>query len=82
MKKKPSQAEGGHEVVFRGAAAAAAFLGTTEKAVYQAVFRGRIPHKRWGARLVFLQTELLQFMHGLPGTTVEEARASDERRVQ
>jgi excisionase family DNA binding protein len=41
-------------------------LGMTEAAVRSAVARGRLPARRWGHRVVFLEGDLADFVCGLP----------------
>lgn len=59
---------------------AAAFLGTTEKALRRQVERGRVPYRRLGRKLIFLQGELAVWLKGLPGVTLAEVKAMQERR--
>lgn len=59
---------------------AAAFLGTTEKALRRQVERGRVPFRRLGRKLIFLQPELAEWLRGLPGLTLSEVQAMRERR--
>ena len=54
-------------------ARAAPVLGITEKALRQRIFRGQIPHRRWGHRIIIDTDELDKFMTGLPGKTAEDA---------
>ena len=53
---------------------AAALLQKTPKAVYADVARRRIPFKKLGGRVIFLRSELEEFIKNLPGVSVEEAR--------
>lgn len=59
---------------------AAAFLGTTEKALRRQVERGRVPFRRLGKKIIFLQSELAAWLEGLPGVTLNEVKAMRERR--
>jgi predicted DNA-binding transcriptional regulator AlpA len=55
--------------------AAAQKLGMSQKAVYQAVFRKQVPYRKWGRRLVFLESELDAFIDSLGvRVSLEEAR--------
>jgi hypothetical protein len=47
-------------------AAAAMFLGTTEKCVRAQIGRGAIPARRLGARIIVLREELLAHLRSLP----------------
>lgn len=61
-------------------ATAASLLGTTPKSLRARVARRCIPFRRLGGRIVFLRTELTEFLHTLDGCTPEEARANLENR--
>lgn len=54
-------------------ASTAAFLGTTEKAARARVARRLIPFRKWGGRIVFLRTELVEFLENLPGCDLPDA---------
>ncbi len=43
---------------------AAAFLGVSDKTVYEKSKDGLIPHQRLGARYIFLRSELVRFLKG------------------
>lgn len=51
----------------------AEFLGSTEKSVWAHVARRVLPHRRLGGRVLFLRTEVEQFIHDLPGVGREQA---------
>ena len=51
----------------------AAWLGASEKKVRSDVARGRLPYRKHGGRIVFLQDEIEDYLHRLPGVTVKEA---------
>jgi len=59
---------------------AAAFLGTTEKGLRRQVERGRIPFRRLGRKLIFLEPELRAWVEGLPGLSLTAVREMQERR--
>ena len=71
-------------------AAVATFLGCNPKVVRARIDRGLLPFRRWGARVVVLRSELIQFMQRLEGTSVDEAvknqrargNGGDEQEVQ
>ena len=46
---------------------AAAFLGVTEKTLRARVARHQVPFRVWGGRVVFVRTELDEFLDQLPG---------------
>lgn len=52
---------------------AAARLGISERAAWQRIYRGQLPHRRWGRRVIIPQDELEEFIKALPGCSVEEA---------
>ena len=47
--------------------------GKTERAVWHDIYRGKIPHRRWGRKILVPRAELEEFLASLPGTTAEEA---------
>jgi hypothetical protein len=61
--------------------AAARLLGRTPHAVYRLVARRRVPHRKDGRRLFFLESELQEFIDTLPGLTLEQM-LSRERTVR
>lgn len=48
-------------------------LGLTQKALYNRVARGEIPHRKLQGRIVFVRTEIEAFLAALPGVSLEEA---------
>lgn len=57
---------------------AAEKLGMTARAVWQRLYRGQIPHRRWGRKVLISAQELERFLDRLPGKTAEEAAAAVE----
>ena len=57
---------------------AAEALGITERAAWQRIYRGMLPHRRWGKRVVVLEEELYQFLKNLPGPTIDDVIAKSE----
>ncbi len=55
-------------------------LGKTPRAIWQSIYRGQIPFRRWGRRVLIPVDELEKFMTALPGRTAEEAVAAVEER--
>jgi excisionase family DNA binding protein len=51
----------------------AEITGKTIRATWQDLYRGRLPYRRWGRRILVPRDELEQFLKALPGVTVEEA---------
>lgn len=54
---------------------AAREIGTTDRALWMQIYRGRFPHRRWGKKVVILRDELEEFLRTLPGLTAAEATA-------
>jgi excisionase family DNA binding protein len=52
--------------------------GLTEKAVRQKIFRGQLPYRKLGRRVLIPADELERFLAALPGKTAEEAVAAAE----
>jgi excisionase family DNA binding protein len=52
----------------------ASLLNCSQKSIRARVARHLLPHRRLGARVVFVRSELEQFIEMLPGTTLAEAR--------
>ena len=46
---------------------AAAEIGTTDRALWQQIYRGRFPYRRWGKKILILRGELDEFLNTLPG---------------
>lgn len=61
-------------------AEAAPPLGLTEKALRQRIFRGQLPYRKLGRRVLIPAEELERFLAALPGKTVAEAVAAVEDR--
>lgn len=60
---------------------AALLLNISERAAWLQLYRKRLPHHRWGRKVVILRDELDAFLKALDGVSVDEAieRASDAR---
>lgn len=57
-------------------AATAVLLGTSQGCIRARVARQLLPHRRWGARVVFLRRELMAFLSKLDGCNVDQALAN------
>ena len=81
-KKQPGQGCGPRRI--DGAAldvrGAAAFLGTTEKALRSMIDRKCVPYRRLNSRIILLRSELERFLVALPGCTLDEAKSNGEMR--
>ena len=44
----------------------AELLGCEQQAVYARVYRGALPAKRWGRKIVFIKKDLEEFLDALP----------------
>jgi len=61
---------------------AATMLGRTPHAIYRMAARRQLPYRKSGRRLVFMQSELQEFVRTLPGVTFEEvAHTKGEKRT-
>ncbi len=47
--------------------------GFTKWGLYNMVRRRQIPHKKRGKRILFVRSELVQWIQNLPGVNIEEA---------
>ncbi len=76
MRARETERNGGkHDEKVLTIPEAAQELGITERAAWQRVYRGQIPYRRWGRKVVVPVDELDAFIKNLPGTCVEEAVA-------
>ena len=57
---------------------AAEVLGISPKAAWQRLYRGELPYRRWGRRVLIPAQELERFLAALPGKTADEAAAAVE----
>ncbi|MCI0625913.1 MAG: helix-turn-helix domain-containing protein [Acidobacteria bacterium] len=58
----------------------AAFLGVTDKAVYAKVARRCIPFRKWGGKLIFVKSEVEEFLARLQGVEVHDALENELKR--
>jgi excisionase family DNA binding protein len=56
----------------------AALLGTTERAIAHMMSKGTIPHRKMGARVVFLPDEIQDWLHRLPGVSLTALREAHD----
>jgi excisionase family DNA binding protein len=49
-----------------GVGQAAAMLGLTDAALRMAVYKGQVPARRFGSRIVFVRAEIEAFIENLP----------------
>ncbi len=54
----------------------ASFLGVTPKVVRARYARRQLPGRKWGGRVLFLRSELLEFLRSLDGVPLAEALAN------
>jgi len=59
-------------------AEAAERLGISERATWQKIYRGMLPHRRWGKRVIILENELDEFLKTLPGPVLSDVLARSE----
>ena len=57
---------------------AAQLLGISDKATWQRLYRGELPYRRWGRRVLIPLDELEKFLAALLGKTADEAVATVE----
>ena len=58
--------------------------GKTERAAWMEIYRGVIPHRRQGRKVIILRDDLETFLRSLPGVTPEEVAekaAAGERKI-
>ncbi len=55
-------------------------LGGTEKTTRSRTARALLPYHRWGGRIIYLRSEILEFLRTLPGTSASEAAANVLKR--
>lgn len=48
-------------------------LGGTEKSTRSRTARALLPYHRWGGRIIYLRSEVLEFLRSLPGVSADEA---------
>ena len=53
---------------------AASLVGSTPDALYRKVERGQVPYRKWGKRVLFKHSELLEFLDALPGMRPEDVQ--------
>lgn len=63
-------------------ASAAGLLGVSQKCLRARVARGLVPYRRFSGRIVFVRSELEQYVSSLPGVTLEEARRNVAQRLR
>lgn len=52
----------------------------SDMAVYKAVARREIPHRRVGRKIIFFEEELVAFLEQQPGVTLDEALETTSSR--
>jgi hypothetical protein len=82
-RKQPGQGCGPRRIagVALDVRTAAAFIGVTEKALRAQVGRRLVPHRRLGARIIFLRDEVEQWLATLDGCGLNEAQANMAARL-
>jgi len=58
----------------------AVLLGKTERATWQDLYRGRLPYRRLGGKIIVLRSELDTFLCELPGVEIRDAIAKASNR--
>jgi len=60
---------------------AAEMLGRTTNAVYRLVERRRLPYRKAGRRVMFVESELRAFIEALPGLSLEDLQKRERAGV-
>jgi hypothetical protein len=81
-KKRAGQGRGARRLDgdIRDVASQAAAWGDTEKGIRSKVARRLIPFRQLGGRIVFLRSEMDEFVRQLPGVSLDEALANVRAR--
>ena len=81
-RKQPGQGKGPRRIdgVALDVRGGASLLGGTEKQMRGMVARRIVPFRRLGTRIIFIRTELEQFLLSLDGCSLDEARKNREAR--
>ncbi len=74
-KKKMGQARGRRSLngAVKDVGALADMLGVSDGKVRSAVYRGLLPYRKWGGRIIFISSEVEAFLAALPGVSAAEA---------
>lgn len=56
-------------------------IGRSPGAVRNLVMRRAIPFRKPGGRLLFIKTEILKWVDGAPGVTLEQLKESSRRTI-
>lgn len=59
---------------------AACLLGLTEKGLRRQVEKGRVPFRRLGRKIVFVTSEIQQWVNDLPGVSLDQVNSMRDRR--
>jgi len=57
-------------------------LGDSDKGIRSKISRGLLPYRRLGSRIVFLRTEVQDYLRQLPGVTVAQALENVRNRAE
>lgn len=58
------------------------WMGQSEDQTRSQVARGIIPYHRLGGRIIFLKSEIIEFLQNLPGVSLDEARTNLSAREE
>ena len=58
---------------------AADYLHRSESAIRNLAARGRIPYRKAGGRLVFIEAEIISWVLNSPGKTIDDLRERDRQ---
>lgn len=55
-------------------------MGLTEKGLRRQVEKGRVPFRRLGRKIVFVTSEIQQWVNDLPGVSLDQVNSMRDRR--
>ena len=81
MKRKRQPAERKSKILFvPEVSKVLGYEDEENRAVWNMIYRGQLPHRRWNGRVIVLEEELTEYLKSLPGVTVSEALEKAEAR--
>lgn len=81
MKRKRHPTERKSEILFvPEVSKVLGYEDENNRAVWNMIYRGQLPHRRWNGRVIVLASELSEYLKNLPGVTLREALEKAEAR--
>ncbi len=65
-----------------GVREAAELVGVTESMLRARVARRLVQFRKWSGRIIFIRSELMEFINSLPGCSLKEAFENLEKRLR